>query len=235
MASPPAVIFVHGIGLAGEVWSPQLEWCLSNSIDAVAITLPGHGSQRSEVADVECMIRSITIESRKYAEVILVGHSLGGWLCCKAAIGIPNLKSVILVNPLIELSQHRRLFILAVKAARLIQRFTGPSKRSGDFREGSSFFWRAGIYPYCLVVNDMEKILSICKQIEDRGDAVPPDRVMTTIVLPRWDEMLSSRVSDGKEDLERVDDIGHIVFRSRPESLTSVLARHIFGQQGRRR
>ncbi|MEK6960247.1 MAG: alpha/beta fold hydrolase [Nanoarchaeota archaeon] len=235
MATPPVVIFVHGIGLASEVWSPQLEWCRVNGIDAVALTLQGHGSRRSEVADVDGMISQIVSESSQHGKVILVGHSLGGWLCCKAVHKIPNVSSIVLVNPLIELSQHRRLFIWAVKAARFVQKVTGPRKRSGDFRKGSSFFWRVGIYPYCLIVNDMDKILSICKQIGKMGDAVIPEGTKSTIILPKWDEMLSRSESIGSESIEQFKDIGHMAFRSSPDCFTSALARHILRPQAHRK
>ncbi len=95
----PTILMVHGAGGRSEIWNAQLR-PLGRNFNAIAIDLPGHGrtpgkacEQISEYAHwlVELM------ESCFEAPVVLMGHSMGGAICQKAALqGSTRIKALIL-------------------------------------------------------------------------------------------------------------------------------------------
>ena len=76
------IIFLHGIGGAARLWTPQIEHFSRRGYDAIAFDLPGYGGQ-APLADgtsfdaltetLEALIAQSDVE-----RPVLVGHSLGG-------------------------------------------------------------------------------------------------------------------------------------------------------------
>ena len=76
------IVFLHGIGGAARLWTPQIEHFSRRGYDAIAFDLPGYGGQPpladgvafDQLADVlEALIAHLDIK-----RPVLVGHSLGG-------------------------------------------------------------------------------------------------------------------------------------------------------------
>jgi 3-oxoadipate enol-lactonase len=82
-AAGVTVVFLHGIGGAARIWTPQLESFAAAGFDPLALDLPGYGSRppvthmdfTELAADVEA-----EIDARRLAQPVLVGHSMGGMI-----------------------------------------------------------------------------------------------------------------------------------------------------------
>lgn len=77
------ILLVHGFPLSHAIWQPQIE-ALSTNYRVIAPDLRGHGESESPpgiytmdiFADDLCAL----IEARKCGPVVLVGHSMGGYI-----------------------------------------------------------------------------------------------------------------------------------------------------------
>jgi 3-oxoadipate enol-lactonase len=77
------VVFLHGIGGAARVWTPQLESFAAAGFRPVALDLPGYGA-RAPVTSMDFTALSADLEAavaeRGLDRPVLVGHSLGGMI-----------------------------------------------------------------------------------------------------------------------------------------------------------
>jgi 3-oxoadipate enol-lactonase len=79
--SPPAVVFIHGIGGNARIWAPQLASFAAAGFRPVALDLPGYGTREPVdrmdfdmlAADVETQVSRLGLD-----RPIVVGHSMGG-------------------------------------------------------------------------------------------------------------------------------------------------------------
>ena len=98
----PTVLFIHGLDSSAAVWEPVID--LLGDHCCVAVDLPGHGD--SPVSDDpvdyerETLLESIDeILERFDRPVVLVGHSLGGYLGMAYALTRPTaLDGLVLVS-----------------------------------------------------------------------------------------------------------------------------------------
>jgi pimeloyl-ACP methyl ester carboxylesterase len=114
-----ALVMSHGVGSSAEVWNGWVP-ALSPSYRVVRWDQPGHGrSPEVGADDYSGMLayRSLTRVVGDESGVVLVGHSLGGYLSCRFAIEHPG------------------------QVAALVLVATGPGFRSPDAMEG----WNADI------------------------------------------------------------------------------------------
>ncbi|MBI3630989.1 MAG: alpha/beta hydrolase [Candidatus Sungbacteria bacterium] len=227
----PAVIFVHGLGLTGDVWAPQQKWCKEHQIESVALTLPGHGSRRNDVASVTGMVDEIIAATQHLEKVILVGHSFGGLLCALAAPKIQNIEHIILINPLLAAKQIKRSFFISMKMGEFAQQFFGVRKRPGKFAKGSKWFWRWSIYPYCLMCNKIETIEKLYLEIKSIARVSLAMLTSYTILLSQNDELLTPAVS---KNSITVPFSGHMLFRLSPEEINRFLDRVLLRQMEHR-
>ncbi len=93
----PALVFVHGMGVSSESWRAQMD-ALQDRFTVVAFDLLGHGrspvpsdpalySRDEALRDLDEVIASLGPQDEK---PILVGHSLGGYLCLAYAATRPG-------------------------------------------------------------------------------------------------------------------------------------------------
>jgi pimeloyl-ACP methyl ester carboxylesterase len=100
----PALVLVHGLGSAGNIWK-TLHAGLQDSFTIYPIDLPGHGSAPlgAEPLDPRSLARSITSALEKdhgVHEFHLAGNSLGGWIALELAAQFPErVKSVTALAP----------------------------------------------------------------------------------------------------------------------------------------
>lgn len=111
----PTVLFLHGLDSDSAVWSPVIELLADHT--CVTVDLPGHG--QSPVSDDPTRYERETVLAdlddvigKLVAPVVLVGHSLGGYLGMAHGLTRPG----------------------AVDAMVLVS--TGPGFRDPDAREG---------------------------------------------------------------------------------------------------
>jgi len=89
----PILVFIHGWMCDQTFWSAQVEH-FSNTNTVITIDLPGHGQSGSERevwsvlafgADVQAVVEHLDL-----AEVVLIGHSMGGPVALEAARLMPD-------------------------------------------------------------------------------------------------------------------------------------------------
>jgi pimeloyl-ACP methyl ester carboxylesterase len=100
--SGPTVLFVHGLDSNADVWTPVIE--LLNDHKCVAIDLPGHGdspiSDDPAAYEREALLNELDqVLAELDSPVVLVGHSLGGYLGMAHALTRPGaLAALVLVS-----------------------------------------------------------------------------------------------------------------------------------------
>ena len=101
----PALVLVHGLGSAGNIWNSLLPQLLEN-FTVYAIDLPGHGDAplgEDEELDPRSLAQSIVdyMVSQMHVESMHVaGNSLGGWIALEmAAVAPDNVLSVTALAP----------------------------------------------------------------------------------------------------------------------------------------
>ena len=110
--NPIAVLFIHGLGSAADRWM-DLPEAISFYFDAYALDLIGFGKSDKPTSlsynileFVEFLREFIRKELIKYGEIILVGHSLGGYIACEFVIKYPTLvKKLVLVDSSVMLDK----------------------------------------------------------------------------------------------------------------------------------
>lgn|GEM_PF-2910813 len=231
MLSETTIIFIHGLGLSGEVWTPQLEWCRKNKINSVSLTLPGHGKRRDENVSIENMVNEIVDTAKKYPKVMLVGHSFGAYLCQLAAVRLDNVEFSIYINPLFDYKQFKRLFLIAIRTAKIIQHFFGVGG-PGDYLKGTEFFWKYGIYLYCLRHNSAAALENIVCQLKRRkGDkSLSRPTRNTKVLFSAIDALLRRPATPG----DTVPIAGHMLMRLSPEAVNHFLAQAVSHPEGHR-
>lgn len=218
--SKPIIIFVHGLGLSGEVWTPQRDWCKKNNVNFVVLTLLGHGKRRNEKASIEKMVYEIEITAKKFPKVILVGHSFGAFLCSLVAPRLDNIKSILFINPMFSTDQLPMIFLPSIRTVKILQRIFGLGK-VGDFSEGTKLFWHWGIYFYLLGHNSAKTLEDIFYQIKKREKKpFPRNNSCTKIILSKQDELV--KPTKDKDSIV-VPTSGHMLFRLNPEVINCFL------------
>ena len=100
--SGPTVLFVHGLDSNVDVWTPVIE--LLDDHKCVAIDLPGHGdspiSHDPAAYEREALLNELDqVFAELDSPVVLVGHSLGGYLGMAHALTRPGaLAALVLVS-----------------------------------------------------------------------------------------------------------------------------------------
>jgi pimeloyl-ACP methyl ester carboxylesterase len=77
------ILFVHGFPLSRAIWQPQIE-ALSKNFRVIAPDLRGHGESEAPAGDYDMNTfaddLNALLEERQCGPVILVGHSMGGYI-----------------------------------------------------------------------------------------------------------------------------------------------------------
>ena len=88
----PTIVFIHGAGLSKAFWQHQLSG-LADSVNAVALDLPGHGGSRGSGADtVAAYAKSVAqfIDGLAVQSPFVGGHSLGGAIVLDLLLEFPE-------------------------------------------------------------------------------------------------------------------------------------------------
>jgi len=88
------IVLLHGYLEAGEVWQPLTD-SLSGYFRTIAIDLPGHGDSgvKGETHTMEFLARAVraVLSDAGESRVLMVGHSLGGYVALAFAEMFPEL------------------------------------------------------------------------------------------------------------------------------------------------
>jgi len=98
----PCLIFIHGVGLNGEIWNPQIEY-FSKSHRVVTYDFLGHGlspvpSKMPQLEDYVEQLNSL-VKSINISSFSLIGHSMGALISVAYSLKYPNkINAVIPLN-----------------------------------------------------------------------------------------------------------------------------------------
>ncbi len=219
------LIFVHGSGEWGGIWKEQLGYFEN----AEAITLPGHpeGKLRKSVEEYTEWLQQ-HIESNRYNDVILVGHSLGGAIVMTYALKYPkDLKAIVLVDTGARLRVHPRYL------AQLEEAVNGNPDRwvkwlRGLFRKDSPEE-QAIIQKYLEVGPQAQLNDLLCCDKFDIMDRVHEISVPTLaicgsedILAPvKYTEYLAQKIPGAKKVI--IEGASHFVFLDKPDDFNKAL------------
>lgn len=122
------VVLVHGVGMAREVWAPQVS-ALAHDHQVITYDLLGHGAsdlppEDLSLADCADQLDAL-LDHLDVAEAGIVGHSLGALVALEFALRhAPRTQRVAALNAVFERSPEQRAAVEA-RAAALLQ--AGPA------------------------------------------------------------------------------------------------------------
>lgn len=95
------IVLVHGTRVSAAQWAVHRRW-LAGAFDVVTPDLPGHGERADEPFTMPAAVAAVdaAVESGdRSAPVVLVGHSLGGYVAMEYAAGRPDrLAGLVLIG-----------------------------------------------------------------------------------------------------------------------------------------
>ena len=106
------LVFVHGLGADGRIWSPFIE-ALAGEFRCVAIDLPGHGdsAELSQPQDYEFPAIAArlhaSLRQASIAQPIIVGHSIGAVMASFYAAEFP-VRAVIHIDQPLDIRERAR-------------------------------------------------------------------------------------------------------------------------------
>lgn len=117
VAGAPPVVLIHGVGMASEVWAPQID-ALAAGHDVIALDMPGHGgsslppedARLSDYADqVVALMDGLGLPS-----AALVGHSMGALVALEVALVHPaRVRAVAALNAVFCRTPEQRAVVTA--------------------------------------------------------------------------------------------------------------------------
>ena len=115
------VVFLHGFLESLEMW--RYYHNLPNSIRKICIDLPGHGgfepNSSKETYSVSNYKKYLLNNTNKYDEIILIGHSLGGYFCSYILPYQTSFKSLQIYDPSIWFSNGEAIHQIKSRLAKI--------------------------------------------------------------------------------------------------------------------
>ena len=99
---PSPLIFIHGVGMRGDVWSPQVEY-FSNDYQVITYDFLGHGESHlppeEPVLDDYVEQLNNLLKHLNLSLISLVGHSMGAFISVAFALKYPDkVKALVPIN-----------------------------------------------------------------------------------------------------------------------------------------
>ena len=97
-----SLIFIHGVGMRGDVWSPQVEY-FSNDYQVITYDFLGHGESPLPPEDpiLDHYVEQLNnlLKHLGLSLISLVGHSMGALISVAFAIKYPDkVKALVPIN-----------------------------------------------------------------------------------------------------------------------------------------
>lgn len=117
----PAVVLIHGVGLQGAVWTPQIQ-ALRADHDVIAVDMPGHGGSSLPPADPRLAYYADAIlallDGLGISRAHVVGHSMGALVAIEFALDHPGrVMSLVALNAVFCRTPEQRAAIESRVAA----------------------------------------------------------------------------------------------------------------------
>lgn len=220
----PALIFLHGWRLNGQVWLPIISSLNRLNLNIYSLDLPGFG--HSDTPRPNFTLKGYAgvvkefIEKLKLKNVTIVGHSFGGRLALKLAAGDGNLIKKLVLADSAGPRQRGRTFLLTVK--KIIAKILKPFFRLPLLR-----VLRIKIYRF-IGAEDYVTVPETLKQIfinvinEDLTPLLSSIKVPTLIIWGEDDKItpltvakiLKEKIADS--ELAVLPSAGHLSFFDQP-------------------
>ena len=113
---PSPLIFIHGVGMRGDVWSPQVEY-FSNDYQVITYDFLGHGESHlppeEPVLDDYVEQLNSLLEHLNLSLISLVGHSMGALISVAFALKHPDkVKALVPINIAFNRSEEAQKGVL---------------------------------------------------------------------------------------------------------------------------
>ena len=237
----PVLLFLHGYLETLYIWSDFIEK-FTDKYRVIAIDLPGHGLSGSfEVNSMERVsgaISSLLNSSEIFSNVVLIGHSMGGYVALDSIKRFPNLfSSVILLHstPYADSDQkkiEREREIELIKLNKLHQ--IASLSLSKIFSNSNINRLEDKILELVEIseVHDPEGIVSSIKGImlrEDTSDFFKSLQLPKLIVLGSCDNYITAETSQKMHTsfgscVITIPQTGHCSFIEAPNELATILS-----------
>nr|WP_305071385.1 MULTISPECIES: alpha/beta hydrolase [unclassified Providencia] len=109
------LVLIHGVGMCAETWEEQIE-SLSAFYQVIAVDMPGHGYSsgfvyRPELQNYVSWMGAF-LQSLGLADVILVGHSMGGLITGGVCIEYPQLiKGAVIISSVYRRDEQAKIAV----------------------------------------------------------------------------------------------------------------------------
>jgi pimeloyl-ACP methyl ester carboxylesterase len=226
------LVFVHGFPLNREAWQPQID-DLSASLRTIAPNLPGFGGRKafSGSLTMDMLADDVAALATKLGArpVVLVGHSMGGYVALAFARRHPELlRGLVLVATrsgpdTAEAAAGRRAAAEKVRAAGIeavidgmVPKMLAPVNRSSESQAAIRAF---------MMSSSREGVIGALLGMADRPDSTPGLRqisVPTLVVTGADDELIAPAESTALAGaipgarLRVLPDAGHMVAWEQP-------------------
>ena len=113
---PSPLIFIHGVGMRGDVWSPQVEY-FSNDYQVITYDFLGHGESHlppeEPVLDDYVEQLNNLLKHLNLSLISLVGHSMGALISVAFALRYPDkVKALVPINIAFNRSEEAQKGVL---------------------------------------------------------------------------------------------------------------------------
>ena len=113
---PSPLIFIHGVGMRGDVWSPQVEY-FSNDYQVITYDFLGHGESHlppeEPVLDDYVVQLNSLLKHLNLSLISLVGHSMGALISVAFALKHPDkVKALVPINIAFNRSEEAQKGVL---------------------------------------------------------------------------------------------------------------------------
>lgn len=225
-------IFVHGSGGCGDIWRHQTDYLQRSH----AVNLPGHpeGQLLGSVQQYADWLRKY-VKERRYNDVVLVGHSLGGAIVMMDALRYPQeIKGIVIIGSGARLRVHPRFLTPCEKAIKgepeEWYRLVEEMYRSTPKGYATEMIEKHRVIGPAAMLNDF-----LCCDKFDVMDEVHEIRLPTLIICGELDIMtpvkyahyLAAKIANSK--IVIVPGAGHFVLAEKPHVVNKAIEEFLGG------
>ena len=206
-AGAPTLIFIHGVGMDGTVWSMQSRYFARHGHRVLALDLPGHGQSEGlplgAISEMAIWVASF-MDAAEVKTAVVVGHSMGALVALHLAssqpdrvigLGLLGIADTMPIHPDLQAAADANQAL----AAELIADwgFSPDMHRGGHQLPG---FWAMGA-GLALLKNAKDGVLSAglsaCAAFDTAVTAARQVTCPTALVLGEFDKMTPPNKTSG--------------------------------------